>query len=156
MADFSIEHGHGAYTDAELLEQARANAQALILATIAFLEANGVPPHEWAAAIGGSFSRGWGDVRPWDAGEFLDAMLTNMRALGANVIEVTLDVDRAEASTCGFPDPDLCALLGVDQSRAGAIHDAAAAIAAPRGLHWTWRLEADGVTRFVVERQDQG
>ena len=33
MSDFTIEHGYAEYSDAELLEQARGNAQALILAT---------------------------------------------------------------------------------------------------------------------------
>ena len=80
----SFEHGHAEYTDAELLEQARGNAQALILGTISFLKARGVSPEDWAAALGETFSRGWGDPRPWDAGEFLDAMLTNLRAFGAN------------------------------------------------------------------------
>ena len=86
MSDFTIEHGHAEYSEGELLEQARENAQALLLATIAFLEARGVPPAEWAAAIGERFSRGWGEPRPWDAGEFLDAMLTNLRAFGAELV----------------------------------------------------------------------
>ena len=142
MSDFTIEHGHAEYSDAELLEQARGNAQALILATVAFLDERGVPPEEWAATIGETFARGWGDPRPWDAGEFLDAMLTNLRALGANVKEADLGVDRAEATTTGFPDPALCALFGVDPVACRRFHDAAAAIAAPRGLRWTWQMEA--------------
>ena len=118
MSDFSIEHGHAEYSDAELLEQARSNAQALILATVVFLEERGVPPAEWAAAIGATFARGWGEPRPWDAGEFLDAMLTNLRALGAEVKVAELGVDRAEATTTGFPDRELCALFAVDPAHA--------------------------------------
>jgi hypothetical protein len=119
---------------------------------VAFLKERGVPPAEWAAGIGGTFARGWGDPRPWDAGEFLDAMLTNLRALGAEVKETELGVDQATATTTGFPDPELCALFGVDPSHAAIFHNAAAAIAAPRGLRWTWQVQPDGVTRFVVER----
>ncbi len=148
----SFEHGHADYSDTELLEQARGNAQALILATVVFLKERGIPPVEWAAAIGETFSRGWGEVRPWDPSEFLDAMLTNLRALGAEVIETEFGADRAEATIRGFPDPELCALFAVDPSRAAIIHDAAAAIAAPRGLRWTWQIEPGGLTRFVVER----
>jgi hypothetical protein len=153
MSDFAIEHGHADYTDVELLEQAQGNAQALILATVAFLEARGIPPAEWAAAIGEMFSRAWGDPRPWDAGEFLDAMLTNLRAFGAEVIAVELGVERAEATTRGFPDPALCEQFGVDPAKAAAIHDAAAAIAAPRSLNWSWALGTDGTTRYLVESQ---
>ena len=154
MTDFTIEHGHEEYSEGELLEQARGNAQALILATIAFLDARGIAPEEWAAAIGETFGRGWGEPRPWDAGEFLDAMLTNLRALGANVVEVEFGVERATATTTGFPDPELCALLGVSPERAAIVHDAAAVIAAPRGLRWTWDTGADGRTHFHVARAD--
>jgi hypothetical protein len=156
VSDFTIEHGHAEYSDAELLEQARSNAQAVILATVGFLEERGIPPAEWAAAIGATFVRGWGDPRPWDAGEFLDAMLTNLRALGADVVTVELGVDRATATTTGFPDPDLCSIFAVDPSRVALFHNAAAAIAASRGLRWTWQLEPDGVTHFVVERLGEG
>ena len=156
MSDFTIEHGHAEYSDAELLEQARGNAQAVILATVAFLHERGIPPEEWAAALGATFARGWGDIRAWDAGEFLDAMLTNLRALGADVETVELGVDRAMATTTGFPDPELCVLFAVDPSRVAVFHDAAATIAAPRGLRWTWELKPGGVTRFVVERLGEG
>jgi hypothetical protein len=149
---FDIEHGHADYSTAELLEQARQNAQATILATVAFLESRGIPPREWAAAIGETFSRGWGEPRPWDAGEFLDAMLTNLRALGAEVRAVDLGVDRAEAETTGFPDPDLCALVGVSPETVAIFHDAVGAIAAPRGLGWSWQIDENGVTHYLVER----
>ncbi|MBW3634191.1 MAG: hypothetical protein KY456_14300 [Chloroflexi bacterium] len=156
MTDFTIEHGHAEYSDTELLEQARGNAQAVILATVAFLAERGIPPAEWAAALGETFARGWGDPRPWDAGEFLDAMLTNLRALGADVETVELGVDRAMATTTGFPDPELCTLFAVDPSRVAVFHDAAVTIAASRGLRWTWELKPDGVTSFVVERLGEG
>jgi hypothetical protein len=152
VTDFAIEHGYADYTEAELLEQAQENAQALILATASFLKERGVPPPEWAAAIGEVFARGWGEARPWDAGEFLDAMLTNLRAFGAEVVTADLGVDRAEATTRRFPDPALIELLGVDPAPAGVFHDAAAVIAASRGLRWTWRREKEGITRYVVER----
>ena len=156
MSDFTIEHGYAEYSDAELLEQARGNAQALILATVAFLEKRGIPPTEWATAIGETFAQGWGDPRPWDAGEFLDAMLTNLRSLGGDVKAVELGVDHAEATTTGFPDPELCALFGLDPLRAAVFHDAATEIAAPRGLQWMWVAEADGITRFIVDRVGEG
>jgi hypothetical protein len=83
-------------------------------------------------------------------------MLTNLRALGAEVSEADLGVGRAAATTTGFPDPELCALFEVDPSDAAVFHNAAAAIAAPRGLRWTWQTEPGGVTRFVVERVGEG
>lgn len=154
MSDFSIEHGHAEYSEGELLEQARGNAQALILATLLFLRDEGISPERWAAALGATFSAGWGEPRPWDAGEFLDAMLTNLRSFGAEVVEVDLGVARATAATTGFPDPGLCQLLGVSREEAAVFHQAAAVIAAPRGLRWNITLGADGMTRYIVTRDE--
>jgi len=148
---FEIEHGHAEYSDIELLEQAQANAQALVIATAAFLQERGVPLAAWSAALGERFGRAWEEPRPWDAGEFLDAMLTNFRALGAEVVAAELGVDRAEATITGFPDPDLCALFGVDPALPAVFNDGPAAIAAPRGLTWSWRRDGEE-THYTVGR----
>jgi hypothetical protein len=150
---FEIEHGHDQYTTAELLEQAQANAQATIIATVAFLQESGFPIDAWADAVGRRLARGWDPPRPWDAGEFMDAMLTNLRALGADVRSVDLGLDRAEAITVGFPDPDLCVLFGVEPVLASRFHGTAAAIARDRDLEWTWTIEGDR-THLVAARAE--
>lgn len=150
-AGFEIEHGHDDYAAHELLEQAQANAQALVIATTKFLDEKGVPLDAWTGAIGCVFAQGWGEPRPWDAGEFLDAMLTNYRALGAVVASVELAEDRAEAVMTGFPDPDLCAVFGVEHGLAARFNDAPAPIARDRSLAWSWRLDG-AQTHLLVER----
>jgi hypothetical protein len=149
---FSIEHGHGEYSDAELLEQAQGNAQALILGTMRFLKERGTATAEWTAFLGELFGEGWGQVRPWDAGEFLDAALTNLRSLGASVKTVELGIERAQATIVGFPDPDLAESLGVTLDQASVYLEVVGAIAAPRGLGLTWETERGGVLRLLVER----
>ncbi len=151
MPDFEIDHGHEEYDDAELLEQAQANAQALLLGTAAFIREAGLPLEQWAAAIGERFGMGWGAPRPWDAAEFLDMMLTNYRALGAEVLVARLEPDRAEATIGPFPDPAICAALGLPEDAADAFHDAPSAIATPRGLSWRWVRDGEDV-HFLVER----
>ena len=148
---FEIEHGHADYSDAELLEQAQANAQALMIAIAAFLHERGIAVEAWTDAVGRTFARGWGEPRPWDAGEFMDAMLTNLRSFGADVVSVTLGADRAEAVSTGFPNPELCAVLGVDVALAARFNDVAVAIARDRGLIWTWQLDGERA-RYVAER----
>jgi hypothetical protein len=143
-----------AYEDAdpeELLEQAQSNAQALIVATVAFLDERGIPLDDWTAAIGSTFAKAWDDPGEWDAGEFLDAMLVNFRSLGAEVTSSTLGPDRAEATVAGFPDPDLCAVFGVDASRVARYNDATAVIATQQGITWSWQIEGDA-TRFVATK----
>ena len=135
----------------ELLEQAQSNAQALIIATVAFLDERGIPLDAWTAAIGTTFAKAWDEPGEWDAGEFLDAMLVNFRSLGAEVTSSTLGPDRAEATVVGFPDPDLCALFDVDASRVAHYNDATSVIAAQHGITWTWHIEGDA-TRFVAHQ----
>lgn len=153
MDDFEIEHGHDDYELDELLEQAQANAQAFLLANVAYLRQSGAPLTAWAEAIGARFAMGWGDPRPWDAGEFLDAMLTNYRAFGAEVRDVDLAVDHAEAVIGPFPDPELCAFLGLPPDAADPFHDVPAAIAAPRALSWSWSRSGEEV-RLQVDKHD--
>jgi hypothetical protein len=138
-------------TDDELLEQAQANAQAAIIATVAFLRDEGLSIEHWAHALGGTFALGWDDPRPWDAGEFLDAMLTNFRSIGATVLSSQIGDDAAEADIRDFPDLELCALFGVDPQQVALFNNATAVIASQRGLTWEWRL-ADGQTHYVVRR----
>ncbi len=138
-------------TPEELLEQAQANAQAIVLATVAFLQAGDIPVASWAAAVGERLSRAWDEPEPWGAGEFLDAMLTNFRSLGGAVVAANLDDEEATAIIGGFPDPDLCALLGVDPADAARIYDVVTPIAAARGLRWEWSHEGTQ-TRVVVRR----
>jgi len=141
------------YTTEELLEQARANAQAALIATIGFLQELEIPIDSWTKSIGVRFSRGWQTDEGWnDAGEFLDSMLTNLRAIGANVVEADLGDAEATALIEGFPDPDLCALFDVDLAAAAKFHDASGAVAGELGLIWNWNFEGDGKTRLKVER----
>jgi hypothetical protein len=141
------------YASEELLDQARANAQAALIATVGFLEELEIPIDSWTQSIGVRFARGWQTDEGWsDAGEFLDAMLVNLRAIGATVDEAVLGDVKATAVIDGFPDLDLCALFEVDSASVAKFHDASGAIAGELGLIWTWSLESDGKTRITVER----
>lgn len=153
-ADFAPTYAD--YSTDDLLEQARANAQAALIATVAFLQARGIPLPDWTAALGRTFAVAWDEPEPWEADEFLDAILVNLRSLGAVVVAADLAPDRAEAVTTGFPDPDLCHQFGADFASVARFHDATAPIAAGRGLRWSWTLEnpTDARIRYVVVRNN--
>lgn len=138
-------------TAEELLEQAQSNGQATIIATVAFLTERQIPLSAWTASLGRTFARAWEEPAPWDAGEFLDAMLTNFRSLGAAVVSADLTPDRAEATITGFPDPELCALFAVDPALVTAFNDVPTPIAAERSLHWQWSRTGEQ-TRYLVTR----
>lgn len=146
-------HGHADYTAAELLEQAQANYQATVMATALFVHQKGIPVAEWGAFIGRHFAMAWDDTQPWEAGEFMDAMLTNLRALGAEVVSTDLGIDRATAVTTGFPDPQLCEFFSIDPALAIHFSEAAKTVAAKVGFTWTWKRSRDRVT-YTVTRLD--
>jgi len=148
--DDAVESSFLDETTESLLEQSQQNAQGMILATIAVLDDLGLLPDAWADAVAERFSVAWGMEEPWDASEFLDAMLTNYRALGA-VVEQPITIDGvASATISGFPDEELCELFGVSPEDAAVFHCIAAGIARPRGLVWMWELLDDGETRLIV------
>lgn len=138
-------------TTEELLEQSQANAQAILLATLAFLRSREISLASWAAAVGETLNRAWDEPEPWEAGEFLDAMLTNFRSLGATVVSADFGEDQATATLADFPDLDLCDVLGVEPAVAAHIYDLAAPIASARGLQWTWTHTGDQV-QIAVRR----
>jgi hypothetical protein len=91
----------------------------------------------------------WDAERGWEAGEFMDAMLTNLRALGATVVSAELGIDRAEAVTTGFPDPALSELFSIDPALSAKFNDAARVLAEKAGLTWEWRRERNR-TRYIT------
>jgi hypothetical protein len=145
-------YGYADYTAEELLDQAQSNAQATIMATALFLHQKGISLDEWATALGTTFALAWDDTRSWEAGEFMDAVLTNMRSLGARVVSAQLGVDRAEATTIGFPDMNLCVLFSIDEALVARFNEATRVLATKVGLTWEWRRQRDRM--FYTVRQN--
>lgn len=133
------------YPVEELLEQAQANGQAAILATIRFLKQRGIPIDDWTASLGETFATAWSADDAWAVDEFMDAMLVNFRSLGAVVAEVDLRIDQANALVTGFPDLDLATELGVEAADADRYHDATVLLARRHGIDWSWSRDDDGI-----------
>ena len=116
---------------------------------LAQLLRTGLLPEAWADGIGERFSEAWGIEEAWEPGEFLDAMLTNYRALGALVDDVSVTDEAAAATITGFPDEELCDVFNVRPADAAVFHRVAGEIARRRGLQWTWE-QGEESTRLHV------
>jgi hypothetical protein len=145
------QHGYAEYTVEELLEQARQDAQATIMATALFLHQKGVSLDEWTAFLGKTFALVWNDSVSWEAGEFLDAILTNQRALGATVVSAELGIDEAKAIVTGFPSTEMSELFSVDPGLSVRYNDVAKVIAAKIGLAFEWKRAGKRV-HYTVRR----
>jgi hypothetical protein len=145
------QYGYADYTTADLLDQAQSNFQATIMATALFLHQKGISLEEWGAFLGKNFALAWEDGKPWEAGEFMDSMLTNLRALGAEVVSAELGIDQAVATTVGFPDMRLCEFFSIDPALVVRFNEAAKTVAAKFGLNWEWKRMRDRV-QYTVTR----
>lgn len=135
---------------AVLLEQVQANSQALILATVAFLQERDIAVDAWARFIGARFARDWPEAETFGPDEFLDAMLTNLTGFGATVDDADFAPEEATATISGFPDPALCEAYGVEAAAAARFQEAARAIARSQGLTWDWTLDAEAATVTIT------
>lgn len=140
---YEIEHGHEAYTDDELLEQAQFNAQALLLASVAALDGGPDVVERWTKGVADVFLHGWDRSREWQASEVLDALLTNYRSFGAQVIDVNIDAEAPTATIADLPDLELAETLGVPEENADAIFRIGAHIAAALGYALQWQRAED-------------
>lgn len=134
------------YTDGELLELAQGNLQAVIAATVGHLRSSGGDPSAWVRALGDAFALGWDEPEPWTPGEFLDAIAVNLRALGAEIVEIDATGEPATLRTRGFPDANLCERLEVSVDDVLRYNDSIERVARERGVGWTWRREGDVTT----------
>ena len=131
------------YSDGELLELTRGHLQAVIAATVGHLRATGGDPVAWVTALGDAFARGWDEPEPWTPDEFVDAIAVNLRALGAEIVEIDETGEPATLRTRGFPDPDLCAQLGLELGDVLRYNDTLDRVARERGVRWSWRREGN-------------
>lgn len=137
-----IEHGYDAYTDEELLEQSQFNAQALLLASSHALGDDPAAREAWTQRVAEIFLRTWDRERAWGAPELLDALLTNYRSFGAQVITANLVTTPATATIAELPDVGLVAAMGLQDSDADAIFMIGARLASALGHELSWKREA--------------
>ena len=146
-----IEHGAGEYTDDELFEQAAFNSQALVLGTIQTLGTVEGGVDRWRAGIADVFARGWDTTRTWRAAEILDALLTNYRAFGADIIEADLSAQVPTALISGLPDLDLAESLGLDPNQIGELFAVGGLIVQRLGGTLAWDIDDEtGDVRLSV------
>lgn len=146
-----IEHGSSDYTDEELLEQSSFNAQALFLGTVQTLISVDGALGAWRAGIADVFARGWDLSRTWRAEEILDALLTNFRSFGAEIIEANLSADPPTAVLAELPDLELAESLGLDPDHISELFVIGGLIVQRLGGSLTWVVDQNtGDVRLEV------
>lgn len=142
MQDFS-------FTPDQLCAQAQSNANALTLATIAYLKEHNLPVADWATAVGRQFAPGWtGAVDPARAAW---GMARNVASLGGQVIGQSGDDASAAITFTDFPPAEMLTVFGVAREEHDAVFGwITAGLMEELGLRVEWRREGEWLTlRFT-------
>ncbi|MDQ3863223.1 MAG: hypothetical protein M3317_06955 [Actinomycetota bacterium] len=141
-----------AFTTEELLSQARGNAAAFVLTTIAYLKERGLAVEEYVEFFGRQFAPGWDELRARTVGEVARAVTKNAVSVGCTLGSFSEDDTRAEVLFTGWPDAEqISCVLGLDRSASDAMWESFYPIMERLGIRFAWRRE-DRAVRLTFER----
>jgi len=140
-------------TTEELLSQARGNATAFILTTIAYLKERGPAVDDFVAFFGRQFAPGWDELRAQPVVDVAQAVTKNAVSVGCALGSLSGDEARAELLITGWPDAEeISRVLGLETSDSDAMWDSFIPIMERLGIRYAWQRE-DGAVRLTYERE---
>jgi hypothetical protein len=139
------------FSDAEINQQALANASALPYLMVAFAQACGRTPEEAAAFTGRIFAPGWVRLAGQGAGAVLRAIALQLVASGGEIDQFAGNEDSAEVRVSGVPVQEEADFFGVTCSEADRFCDVFVPIAESLGFTFTWRRDGYALV-LAIER----
>jgi hypothetical protein len=139
------------FTNEEVLQQAKANAQALSLVTTGYFKEKGLPVDEFWSFVGEKFTLGWDPLKGKGARVAMRTFALNMVSVGGTLESLSGDEARAEAVISGWPSPDLLQAFGGSQSDVDRMYAVFGPIAELLGLQYEWRRQGDRVTLILSQ-----
>ena len=134
-----------AFTTDDELELLRGSSLAIMLATIRFLQEKRIDLAEWTSALSREFAKGWDTSETWSADEFIDAVLLNLQAFGADAPVAEYEDESANARVELFPDYDRVDGMGLADVPGDVLFDLFGEVARVCGIQWSWRRDGDAV-----------
>jgi hypothetical protein len=139
------------FTTEELLSQAKGNATAFALATIAYLKEQGLAVDDYVAFFGRRFAPGWEELRGQPVAAVARAAALNAVSVGGILRSLSGDEANAEVLIEGWPDENISGALGLERSDGEVMWDSFEPIMEHLGIRYSWGHE-DGVVRLTFER----
>ena len=135
------------FTTEELLTQARGNATAFVLTTIAYLRERGLAVEDFVEFFGRQFALGWDELRAQPVVNVARTAALNAASVGCTLGSLSGDEARAEVLITGWPDAEeISHVLGSERSDRDAMWDSFNPIMERLGIRYTWRREDGSVT----------
>jgi hypothetical protein len=133
----------------EVLQQAKANAQALFVVTVGYITEKGLPLDEFSSYVGEKFTLGWESLQGKGARVAMRTFALNMVSVGGTLESLSGDEARAEAIIADWPSPDLLQAFGVSRGDVDRMYAVFQPIADLLGLRYEWRRQGDRVTLIL-------
>ena len=139
------------FTKDEVLEQAKANAQALALVALGYIKQKGLALDEFWSFVGGKFTLGWDALQGKGARVAMRMFALNMVSVGGTLESLSGDEAWAEATIADWPSPDLLQAFGGSQGDVDQMYAVFGPIAGSLGLRYEWRRQGDRVTLILSQ-----
>jgi len=149
------DEGDDAFSGNDALDLARENLQALIIATVAYLDRAGLSVDDWIEGTGAIFAKNWTPSLFTSTDHVWDGLLLTYQSLGAEVLEAARDDKPPTMTLSGFPDPYICELFDVSVEVVARYNNSLRRIAGEIGYHLSWRYEG-GLTHLTLTSHDVG
>ncbi len=124
------------FTPEQLLDQARGNATALTLATVAFFKMQGLALEQLVNFMGTQLARGWETMRGQGAISTMNFVALNMVSVGAKLESLNGDETHATAIISNWPPRQWLDYFGLTTKDVDAWADLFKPIAASLDLHY--------------------
>ena len=139
------------FTTEELLTYAQGNATAFILATIAYLEEQGLAVEDYVEFFGRTFAPGWEELRARPVVDVARTAAMNAVSVGGNLRSLSGDETRAEVIIEGWPDEEISDVLGLERADAEAMWDSFQPIMEHLDIRYSWGHEDDASVKLIFE-----
>lgn len=106
------------FTNEELLEQAKGNAIAIMLVTVAYLKRTGASAADWTRFAGAALAPDWREAADFDAAQLARIWALNFASTGGSVQSAQGDAQRAELVVSNWPAGEVLAALGLTREDA--------------------------------------
>jgi hypothetical protein len=133
------------YTDAEINQQALANASALPYLMVAFARTCGRSAEEVAEFSGSILAPGWARLTGMGAYEVMRIVALNLVCCGGEVERLSGDADSAEACVIGVPVQDEADFFGISTDDADHYSEVFGPIVASLGFTFNWRRDGSAL-----------
>ena len=138
------------FTNEELLEQARGNAAAFMLVSVAYLRQTDVSATDWTRFTASALAPGWTESANFDAMQLGRIWALNIDSTGGTVQSLQGDAQRAELTVNDWPSGEILTMFGLTREDADPILEIVSLLTQDVGATATFSRSSDTLTLIIT------